>query len=155
MTRTRHLLRLSVILTVSCSTQPPPTQCLIDPGLDNRLNWESEYATIAEGTALLRSPDGTVPAQIRQKLHTLKPYTNYVLSVRARSLNTPSAQLSVDLFADDGYDSPNQELVVPPDQIDATYRTFQRVINQQPYLRVFSYSTVPIEVDEVGLRPVN
>jgi len=141
---------------LGCSTKAPSVQCLADPGLDNRLNWEAENATIAEGAVVLQSPTGTDVAQIRQKLQGLKPHTAYTLSARVRALNTPSAQLSVDLYRDDGYDSPDQELLITPEQIESAFRVFHRAINtgalpDQPYLRVFTFSTVPIEVDELGL----
>lgn len=156
MRRTVTMFALALAVGLRCSTHAPAPQCVADPGLENRLNWEAEHASMAEGTVLLQSPTGVDVAQIRQKLRGLKPHTNYDLSVRVRALNTPSAQLSVDLYLDEGYDSPDQELIVLPDQIDATFRTYHKTINtaafaDQPYLRVFTFSTVPVEVDEVGL----
>jgi len=147
---------ITLCIALRCSTQTPSVQCLADPGLDNRLNWEAEHATIAEGIVALQSPTGTDAAQIRQHLQGLKPHTNYTLSAKVRAVNTPSAQLSVDLYRDDGYDSPEQELLVLPEQIDGTFRVFHKSLNtgalpDQPYLRVYTFSTVPIEVEELGL----
>lgn len=156
--RSRIMLMASAALAAGlhCSTGTPSSQCVADPGLDNRLSWEAQHASIAEGTAVLKSPNGIEVAQVRQKLQNLKPHTSYNLSIRVRALNTPSAQLSVDLYHDDGYDSPDQELLVVPDAIDATFRTFNRTVTSgafpdQPYLRVFTFSTVPVEVDGVGI----
>ncbi|MBN1422980.1 hypothetical protein JXA88_00350 [Candidatus Fermentibacteria bacterium] len=154
--RIMRIVSAALLTGLHCSTSEPSAHCVADPGLDNRLSWEAQHASIAEGTAILKSPDGIEVAQVRQKLETLKPHTNYNLSVRVRALHTPSAQLSLDLFLDEGYDSPDQELLVLPDAIDATFRTFHRTIGtnafpEQPYLRVFTFSTVPVEVDEIGL----
>jgi hypothetical protein len=155
----RALVIPLLVIGLCCSTKEPSTQQISDPGLDNRLSWETENATIAEGTVILKSPTGTEVAQVRQKLLGLKPHTHYSLSARVRALNTPSAQLSIDLFLDDGYDSPDQELLIMPDEVDATFRTYHRVLNtgafpDQPYVRIFTFSTIPIELDELGLVEV-
>lgn len=147
-----------LVLLASCATSSPSGQVAVDPGLDDRLAWECEYATIKDGVASLQSPDGVQVAQIRQKLKTLKPFTNYTLSVRVRAASTPTAQLSVDLYLEDVYDNPDQELVVLPSHVGPEYLTFYRTINtgsfpEQPYLRVFTFSTVPMEVTQVSLVP--
>ena len=154
-----YVVCLTVVVVVSCSTTEPGVQHISDGGLDNRLSWETVHATIAEGSALLNSPDGLEPSQVRQKLTGLKPNTNYRLSVKVRALNTPTAQLSIDLFVDESYDSPEQELIVQPSEIEPIYRTYHRTINsgefeEQPYLRAFTFSTVPVEVDEIGIVEV-
>lgn len=143
-------------VVVNCSTSEPSAHHVSDSGIDNRLMWEVMNATIAEGTVLLYSPDGVEVSQIRQKLTDLTPNTDYRVSVKTRALNTPTAQLSVDLFIDETYDSPDQELIVQPDEMEPIYQTYHRTIDsgvfeEQPYLRIFTFSTVPVEVDEVAI----
>jgi hypothetical protein len=143
-------------LGVTCSTSERVVHHVSDSGIDNRLQWEAMNAAIAEGTVLLTSPDGVEASQIRQKLTDLSPNTDYRISVKARALHTPTAQLSVDLFIDETYDSPDQELLVRPDEIEPVYQIYHRTIQsgsfaEQPYLRIFTFSTVPVEVDEVTI----
>jgi len=152
-------LCIAGMVAIHCSTQEPGNYHISDEGINNRLKWEVTNATIAEGSALLNSPDGLEPSQIRQVLRKLKPNTEYRLSVKARALNTPTSQLSVDLFLDETYDSPDQELIVEPSEIEPIYRTYHRTISSgsfsdQPYVRVFTFSTVPVEVDEIVLAQV-
>jgi hypothetical protein len=181
MTKKRFLPLAGLVCLISagCSTREPGVQYISDGDIENRLKWEAMHATIAEGTVILNSPAGVEVSQIRQKLirllpeteyrlsvkaralntPTALPETEYRLSVKARALNTPTAQLSVDLFLDETYDSPEQELVVQPSEIEPIYRTYHRTIDsgtfeEQPYLRIFTFSTVPVEVDEVAIVPV-
>jgi hypothetical protein len=145
---------LTLAVVAACSTSERSISLVSDGGIDNRLSWESMNATIAEGSVLLISPDGLDVSQIRQKLTDLMPNTEYRVSVKARALNTPTSQLSIDLFIDETYDSPDQELIVPADELEPVYRIYHRTINsgvfrEQPYLRIFTFSTVPVEVEEV------
>jgi hypothetical protein len=155
----RTLLSLGCLflaVVINCRTSEPGVHYISDRGIDNRLKWEVTNATIAEGSALLTSPDGVEVSQIQQKLTGLTPNTEYTISVKARARNTPTAQLSVDLYLAETYDSPEQELVIQPSEIEPIYQSYQLTINsgefeEQPDLRIFTFSTMPVEVDEVAI----
>jgi hypothetical protein len=153
------VLAVSISCLAGCSTAEKTENLINDSGLDNRLAWESMNASIAEGTVQIQSPDGVEPGMVRQVITTLKPETHYKMSATARALNTPTSQLSVDLFIDESYDSPDQELVVMPMEIGPNYTTFHRIVNTgsftgQPYIRIFTLSTVPVEISDVFLIEV-
>lgn len=167
MKEAQRMIRLLTVLVISaisisllgCSAEEDVVNFVLDPGIDNRLAWEAMNASIAEGSALLQSPDGVEPSQIRQKLTALKANTSYKLSLKVRAVRTPTAQLSLDLFVDETYDSPDQELLIPTLEIGPQYMAFHRIINtasfrEQPYIRVFTFSTVPVEIDEIGITEV-
>jgi len=163
----RSLMKYGLILVLAayisclavCSTAEKTENLINDSSLDNRLAWESMNASIAEGTVQIQSPDGVDPGMVRQVITALKPDTHYKMSATARALNTPTSQLSVDLFIDESYDSPDQELVVMPMEIGPNYTTFHRIVNtgsftEQPYIRIFTLSTVPVEISDVSLIEV-
>lgn len=155
------ILVLAAIISfmAGCSTAEKTENLINDSSLDNRLAWESMNASIAEGTVQIQSPDGVDPGMIRQVLTSLKPETHYKMSATARALNTPTSQLSVDLFIDESYDNPDQELIVMPTEIGPNYTTFHRIVNtgsfsEQPYIRIFTLSTVPVEISDISLIEV-
>jgi len=156
-----YILVLVAIIgyVAGCSTAEKTENIINDPGMDNRLAWESMNASIAEGTVQIQSPDGIDPGMIRQVIAPLKPNTHYKMTATARAMNTPTSQLSVDLFIDETYDNPDQELIVVPMEIGPNYTTFHRIVNTgsfsgEPYIRIFTLSTVPIEIDDVSLVEV-
>jgi len=145
-----------MIALLGCGSESLREDHISDGGLDNRLKWDAVNAVIGDGEALLESPDGSSPSMIRQRTRRLRQNRMYRLSVTAKALTRPVSSLSVDLFLNEAYDNPAQELVVTPASIVSSYETFHLNINsgmfdEPPYLRLFTFSAVPIVIDEVSI----
>ncbi len=147
---------ITTIALLGCCAENLKEDYMSDGGFDNRLKWEALNAVIGNGEALLESPDGSLPSMIRQRTRRLRQNRMYRLSVTAKALTMPLSNLSVDLFLNEAYDNPAQELVVKPASIVGSYETFYLNINsgtfdEPPSLRLFTFSAVPIVVDEVSI----
>jgi hypothetical protein len=144
-------------LMVGCGGGGTSANSVIGGDLASPVDWTAVNASVAGGAGHLISPDGSSPSILSQMIRGLEPHTTYHLSIRAKAATTPSAQLSIDLFSDThGYDSEHQELVILPHEIPPTFARFSRELDtenvpEEVELRVFTFSTVRIDVDDIAL----
>jgi hypothetical protein len=148
---------LAVLQLAGCGGGETPGNVVIGGDFASSVDWTASNGSVAGGSGHLVSPDGSSPSVLSQRVRGLEPHTTYELSIRAKAATSPTAQLSVDLFSDEhGYDSEHQELVILSHEIPPTYARFSRPIEsenvpEEVELRVFTFSTVRIDVDDLTL----
>jgi hypothetical protein len=126
----------------------------------DRLQWDALNAVFEDNGVVLQSPNGTSPAMIRQRTKRLRQNSVYRLSMRVQAERAPTATVHADLYLGDHYDSPEHELVIPEHAIMPVTHRFERLLNsgtfsELPYLRVFTFSTVPILIQEITVVEVS
>ncbi len=132
-----------------------------DPLFSSDTGWTAmgQGQSIANGVATLQSPDGIAISGFQCILTNLPQNTLHSYAIRARHRDTSgtSTDLVLDLMAT-GYDSPNQEMQVHPAQLSTSFQTFVRdgfnseLAPASVNLRIFTFSTRPIEIDFVQLE---
>ncbi len=151
------ILCAAVSLSTACGGGDTSANAVIGGDLASPVDWTAVNASVAGGSGHLISPDGSSPSILSQVIRGLAPHTTYELSIRAKAATSPTAQLSIDLFSDThGYDSEHQELLVLPHEIPPTFGRFSRELDtenvpEEVELRVFTFSTVRIDVDDIRL----
>jgi hypothetical protein len=126
----------------------------------DRLQWDALNAAFDENGVILQSPDGKVPAMIRQRAKRLLQNRVYRLSLQVKALAEPTGNVNVGLHLGEHYDSPEHELIVPVHAVGPSFRRFKRrlnsgTFNELPYLRVLTFSTVPVLIQEVTFVEVH
>ncbi len=150
-------LAAAAVALAACGGGGPADDAVIGGDFASPVDWTAVNGSVAGGSGHLISPDGSSPSMLSQNLRGLEPHTRYELMIKAKAATTPSAQLSIDLFSDThGYDSEHQELLVQPHEIPPTYARFSRELDtenvpEEVELRVFTFSTVRIDIDDISL----
>jgi hypothetical protein len=151
------VLCAAVSFVVGCGGRDAEGNAVIGGDLASPVDWTAVNGSVAGGSGHLISPDGSSPSMLSQKIRGLEPHTTYELTIKAKAATTPSAQLSIDLFSETHrYDSEHQELLVLPHEIPPTFARFARELDtenvpEEVELRVFTFSTVRIDVDDIAL----
>jgi hypothetical protein len=132
-----------------------------DPTFETSAGWSlANGASIANGVLTLTS-NGSSAAIATAPLTGLLASTKYSFLIRARHTGTtPTAVLSLDLQGS-GYDSGTQEHDVSTGSLTTSFQTYYKSgfdSGSPPataYIRIFTYSTAPIEIDLVQLTQEN
>jgi len=121
--------------------------------------WTLTNASVASGVLTLQSPDGVAVSLCQCTLSNLLQNSNHSYLIRARYKDsTGTAQnLTLDLQAS-GYDNAEQELTIASSQLTTTFQDFKKngfdsqLAPATVSLRIFTFSTRPIEVDFIQLE---
>jgi hypothetical protein len=151
------LILLGFLITLSCGGE---LDHKVEYDVTDRLAWSGLNVSFDENGAILRSGDGTTPAMIRRRVKRLVQNRVYRLSIRVKAFGEPTGNVHVDLYLGEQYDSPDQELVVSLHDIRPSPRRFTRLLNsgkfdELPYLRAYTFSSVPVLVEEIVIEEVH
>jgi hypothetical protein len=135
----------------------PPRSLIRNGGFDAEEGWSAAPRAIRDGRATLQKGEGSEWAHLRQLVLGLEPNSRYALSLRLRAEQSPDDGVVANLI---GADYASARLMVKPEEIGPEFKAFRRVISSDAppdtvTLRVFTKSTVPIQVDDVSLTKLN
>ncbi|HOV80320.1 MAG TPA: LamG domain-containing protein [Bacillota bacterium] len=133
-----------------------------DPLFNSSTGWTLTNATIANGVLTLQSPDGVAVAMASCTLTNLAQNTKHSFLIRARYKDTTGTAntLYLDLQGS-GYDNAEQELGISTNQLTTAFQNFKKdgfdsqSAPASVQLRIFTFSTRPIEVEFVQLEQKN
>ncbi|MBW2672571.1 MAG: hypothetical protein JRD89_04030 [Deltaproteobacteria bacterium] len=132
-----------------------------DPLFNSSTGWAffGSGASIADGVLTLQSPDGTTVSGCQCTLTNLAQNTKHSFLIRARYKDASGTAdtLVLDLHASD-YDNAEQELDISSSQLTTAFQNFKKdgfdsqSVPSSVDLRIFTFSTRPIEVEFVQLE---
>ena len=127
---------------------------LIRDGMDDPSEWHLDGCVIEGGVLALRRVPSGGPAMAMRLLPPLPDSGSLVLSIRCRSVGADSA-LYVDLWGFE-WDDPRQQMSLEARELTPEFAPSGTILpsgssNRGIWLRVFTSSTSPIEVDDVDV----
>lgn len=143
-----------VCMLTACQGPTPAHTPLIRDGMDSPAEWRLEGCVVEGGVMMLPRAGEAGPATAMRLLPPLPDTGTLVLTVRARATD-PDSALHLDLWGF-GLDDPAQQLTLQPVELGADFASTTILLpsgssDHGIWLRVFTSSTSPIEVDDIDL----
>lgn len=149
-----RLASLFILLVAACHRPATEETVLVRDGMDSLGAWRMESCTMEGGVLVLQSTAVGTSSSAMLLLPPLPSTGSLALSVRARSAQA-DASLELDLWGF-GWDEAAQQMALQPGELGSEFVTATTIMpsgssDYGSWLRVFTASTNPIEVDDVDL----
>ncbi len=159
--RMKFLLAMILLLSFArCNSDGDGEQrrnLVLYGGMESRRAWRLQGSEITDGVLRLARTSEHTMSLASQLLPPLAENEMLLMSVTVRA-DSADAPLYVDLYGF-GWDHPEQQIVVPVSDMSRQFVSHSVLIPSASsdmgiWLRVFTDSKSPIEIDEIMLRPI-
>lgn len=143
-----------LLVTTACRRGIGPSRTLVNDGFDFPSQWRLDGCIIKDGVLVLHGAAAGTPSSAMRILPPLPDTGSLIIGVRTRATKADGA-LHIDLWGF-GRDDAAQEMALQPSEIHGEFAPAGTVwpsgsSTQGIWLRVFSESSLPVEVDHISV----